>query len=213
MESEIHILYLEDEKVLAQKTKLILEYENYTVTHVQNGIEGLEKAREFTPDLVICDIGMPLMDGYEFYEAFKKLGKKEVPFIFLSAFSQQADIRKGMNIGADDYLTKPIVRTELLDAINTRLAKRNDINNVIEELTKKYSNEIAARDNCLKDIAQNQSHVIRAPLATLMAVVNLIDIDKIDGDNKILVNMLAPLTEKLDAVIRENVYQINQITD
>ena len=102
----------------------------------ENGKEGVQKARTLHPDLIICDIMMPEMDGYEtLYLLSKNEETRNIPFIFLSAKAEKGDARKGMNLGADDYLTKPFEEMELLHAIETRL-KRS------EELKKEFTGGI-----------------------------------------------------------------------
>lgn len=118
------ILLIEDDKTVRENTAELLELSNYEVETASNGRIGIEKAPVFRPDVVVCDIMMPEMDGYEVLE---NLSKNEVlrhiPFIFLSAKTDHKDVRRGMNLGADDYLTKPFEEEELVDAIESRLAK------------------------------------------------------------------------------------------
>ncbi|AUC75414.1 response regulator [Olleya sp. Bg11-27] len=118
------ILLIEDNQDVRENTADILELENYTVITAENGKIGVEKALEHTPDIIICDIMMPVLDGYGVFESLSKNHKTaSIPFIFLSAKSEKTDIRKGMNIGVDDYLTKPFEEDELLDAITCRIKK------------------------------------------------------------------------------------------
>ena len=103
---------------------LLLEMEGFEVVTAENGREGVAKARETRPDVVICDVMMPELDGYGVIQALR--ADKETattPFIFLTAKGDKADLRIGMNFGADDYLTKPVIREDLLAAINARLAR------------------------------------------------------------------------------------------
>ncbi|MDB5253566.1 MAG: transcriptional regulator [Flaviaesturariibacter sp.] len=117
------ILLIEDNDDLRENTAEILALSGYEVLTAADGKQGVEMALAGRPDLVLCDIMMPGVDGYAVLhmlhsnEALKKL-----PFIFLSAKSERSDFRRGMELGADDYLTKPFSTTELLTAIETRLA-------------------------------------------------------------------------------------------
>jgi len=118
------ILIIEDDTVLRETTAEILEIENYKVVTAPNGKRGVEQARIILPDLILCDIMMPEMDGYELLKILSKDKKtKRIPFIFMSAKTEMKDVRKGMDLGADDYLTKPISEELLLSAIGSRLAK------------------------------------------------------------------------------------------
>ena len=116
------IVLIEDSPDLRETTQEILELADYKVFTAENGKAGIELVKSEKPDLVICDIMMPELDGYG---VLKILGKNPetagIPFIFLSAKTEKSEVRKGMNLGADDYITKPFDDTELLDAIDTRL--------------------------------------------------------------------------------------------
>ena len=121
------ILLIEDDADMRDNTAEILELAGYTVVTAENGRRGVEMARNHAPDLVVCDIMMPELDGYG---VLHMLGLNpataEIPFIFLSAKAERGDVRKGMELGADDYLTKPFEENELLNAVETRL-KRSEL--------------------------------------------------------------------------------------
>jgi len=119
------VLLIEDNPDVRENTAEILELANYHVTTAENGKIGVEKALNEHPDLIICDIMMPELDGYGVLHILSKnRNTAKIPFIFLTAKTDKMDFRKGMNMGADDYLTKPFEDTELLDAIESRLKKR-----------------------------------------------------------------------------------------
>lgn len=120
------ILIIEDDASINESIKDFLENEDFEVFSAQNGKDGLEIALKSKPDIIVCDILMPGMTGYE---VLAELSKEEadIPFIFLTAKIERDDIRKGMEIGADDYLTKPFRLEELLTAVNVRLKKRERI--------------------------------------------------------------------------------------
>ncbi len=121
------ILLIEDDKDVRENTAEILELANYKVITAENGRRGVEMARTGRPDLILCDIMMPELDGYG---VLHMLGRDpstaDIPFIFLTAKAERGDVRKGMELGADDYLTKPFEENELLNAIEGRL-KRSDL--------------------------------------------------------------------------------------
>ncbi len=118
------ILLIEDNADIRENTAEILELPGYKVITAENGKQGVELAIEHKPDLIICDILMPVLDGYGVLHAIhKNEGIKNTPFIFLTAKTERSDFRKGMELGADDYITKPFDGTELLNAVDSRLKK------------------------------------------------------------------------------------------
>lgn len=118
------ILLIEDNEDIRNNTAEILEISNYKVIVAENGKVGVKKALEQKPDLIICDIMMPVLDGYGVLHAVHKNETiKNTPFIFLTAKTERSDFRKGMESGADDYITKPFNGTELLNAVDSRLKK------------------------------------------------------------------------------------------
>ncbi|MCB0772425.1 MAG: response regulator [Flavobacteriales bacterium] len=118
------LLLIEDDADVRDNTAEILELANYRVLKAENGKKGVDIARRELPDLVLCDIMMPDLDGYG---VLHMLGRNpetaEIPFIFLSAKAERSDVRRGMDLGADDYLTKPFEESELLNAIEGRLKR------------------------------------------------------------------------------------------
>ncbi|XCF07665.1 response regulator [Tamlana crocina] len=118
------VLLIEDDIILRENTAELLELSEYLVTTAPNGKIGVEVAKTHLPDIVVCDIMMPEVDGYGVLEALSKNDRtKHIPFIFLSAKTERKDVRKGMDLGADDYITKPFEEEELTSAIESRLAK------------------------------------------------------------------------------------------
>ncbi len=118
------ILIIEDDPGIRRGLALTLKTEGYRVTEAENGRAGLEAAGTQLPDLVLCDVNMPEMDGYAVVEQLRRMpALASTPFIFLTARGEHADVRKGMALGADDYLIKPFTRAELLEAITGRLKK------------------------------------------------------------------------------------------
>jgi CRP-like cAMP-binding protein/CheY-like chemotaxis protein len=121
------ILLIEDNKDVRENTAEILTLAQYNVITAKNGKEGVELVQSEKPDLIICDIMMPVLDGHGVLHMLSKNEEtSSIPFIFLTAKAERNDFRKGMEMGADDYLTKPFDDVELLNAIESRL-KKNDI--------------------------------------------------------------------------------------
>jgi CRP/FNR family transcriptional regulator, cyclic AMP receptor protein len=118
------ILLIEDNDDIRENTAEILELAGYKVITAGNGKVGVEKALAQRPDLIVCDIMMPVLDGYGVLHVISKNPElSTVPFIFLTAKTERGDVRKGMELGADDYITKPFSDTELLTAIESRLRR------------------------------------------------------------------------------------------
>lgn len=120
------VLLIEDDADMRENTAEILELANYRVLKAANGKQGVEFARREKPDLVLCDIMMPELDGYGVLHLLgRDPATAELPFIFLSAKAERGDVRRGMELGADDYLTKPFEESELLNAVEGRI-RRSD---------------------------------------------------------------------------------------
>lgn len=118
------ILIIEDQAPMRRNVALMLQMEGYQTCMAENGRVGIEVAKKERPDLVLCDVMMPELDGYAVVQALREDDAFDnTPFIFLTAKSDRSDVRIGMNFGADDYLTKPVVRDDLLAAVQTRLAR------------------------------------------------------------------------------------------
>ncbi|HYG24234.1 MAG TPA: response regulator transcription factor [Verrucomicrobiae bacterium] len=118
------ILVIEDEPEMRRNLATILRLEQFHPIPAENGRVGIELAASQNPDLILCDVMMPELDGYGVLQALRENAQTvAIPFIFLTAKGEKPDVRAGMNLGADDYLTKPVPKVELLEAIRTRLAR------------------------------------------------------------------------------------------
>jgi DNA-binding NarL/FixJ family response regulator len=118
------ILIIEDEPRTRANLKTILEMEGYAVTAAENGRIGCERARQDRPDLIVCDVMMPEMNGHGVLQALRSdPATAAIPFIFLTAKGEKSEMRAGMDLGADDYLTKPASATDLLSAVRARLKR------------------------------------------------------------------------------------------
>jgi len=119
-----HVLLIEDNVEMAENITSILELASYQVSHASNGKDGVSLAKEIHPDLILCDIMMPELDGYGVLHILNNdPDTARIPFIFLTAKSDKSDFRTGMNLGADDYLTKPFDGVDLLKVVEMRLKK------------------------------------------------------------------------------------------
>lgn len=128
------ILLIEDNKELRENVAELLELSDYEVFEADNGINGVEQALQHKPDLILCDVLMPSLDGYGvLHMVQKKPELQHTSFIFLTALNDSADLRKGMMLGADDYITKPFDNADLLNAIEVRLHKAEVNQHLVED--------------------------------------------------------------------------------
>ncbi|AFY37537.1 response regulator receiver modulated diguanylate cyclase/phosphodiesterase [[Leptolyngbya] sp. PCC 7376] len=138
----VKILVVEDDAKIRKNMARLLKLEDHDVLVAENGLEGLDKALSERPDLILCDILMPELDGHEMLQRLKeKAPNYFAPFIFVTAKGSKEDIRQGMTLGADDYLTKPFTRIELLDAVSSRLEKQNAFQKHYQEQLEKIEVE------------------------------------------------------------------------
>jgi DNA-binding NarL/FixJ family response regulator len=118
------ILVIEDEPEMRRNLTTVLRLERFLPLSAENGTAGVELAKKERPDLILCDVMMPQLDGYGVIAALRAdTETAAIPFIFLTAKGEKPDIRAGMNLGADDYLTKPVAKADLLGAIRSRLER------------------------------------------------------------------------------------------
>src|SRR5437762_7008817 len=118
------ILVIEDEPEMRRNITALLRYKAYEPIAAENGRLGVEMARREKPDLILCDVMMPELDGYGVLRTLQADAKLAlIPFIFLTAKGEKDDLRSGMNLGADDYLTKPVANNDLVQAIEARLQR------------------------------------------------------------------------------------------
>lgn len=137
------ILLIEDNKDVRENIAELLELSGYKIEQASNGKEGVLKAKHLIPDLIICDIMMPELDGYGVLDILSHESKTaSIPFVFLTAKAELVDMRKGMNMGADDYLTKPFEEEDLLKAIEVRLSK-------VSALQKDFENSVTGIESLI----------------------------------------------------------------
>ena len=141
------ILVIEDHAHMRENLVLMLKMEGFSVLAAEDGERGIEIARNRASDLILCDVMMPGLDGYAILAALRAdLRTATVPFIFLTAKGEKADLRAGMNLGADDYLVKPVAKHELLAAISARLDRQShhDKRNEIERSQVKLKHDFSS---------------------------------------------------------------------
>ena len=148
------VLIIEDDQIMRENTAEILELSQFEVSTAKNGKEGCKLAQKILPDLIICDIMMPELDGYGVIHILSKDPlTAAIPFIFLTAKAEKSDMRKGMELGADDYLTKPFEDTDLLNAIEARFRK-NDL--IKKQLVQENLENVQGLEE-LRDLSLNKS--------------------------------------------------------
>jgi DNA-binding NarL/FixJ family response regulator len=156
------ILLVEDEDNIRDNISTLLTMTGFSVKATASVEEALAELRSFTPDLILCDVIMQGAHGYILLQTLQKMPDlNNVPFIFLTAKAELSDIRKGMNLGADDYITKPFKHEELVEAINTRLKRVKEVRPVFnpeaETLSKTLQVISKSEIRILKMLAENKS--------------------------------------------------------
>lgn len=160
------ILVIEDERLLREEAVELLTLEGYDVSEAPDGQHGLELALTTSPDLILCDVGMPEMDGYKVLSALRAQPKTQTtPFIFLTAMADRSFMRHGMELGANDYLTKPYTRAELLAAVRTQLEKREAVEQVAQ----------AQQEQVRRSVMRMVTHELRSPLAGMNLAQQLME--------------------------------------
>lgn len=189
------VLVIEDDGSIRDSLLDLLDAEDYIARGGENGLTGLRLVEEFKPDLIICDIMMPDLDGYGVYDQLQaEPATALIPFIFLTAKADRADQRRGMSLGADDYITKPFTRQEILQTIERRLAKR-------AQLVKRYDDKVTA---LVQSISLSLPHELRTPLSGIKTGASVI-VETIDSmspaDIKNVVDIIYQSAERLEHLI------------
>lgn len=170
------ILVIEDETMIRDSIFEILSRKGYEVTKAENGQIGVELAQKELPDLIICDVMMPVMNGFDVLVTLRGNPRTvNTPFIFLTAQADREDFRKGMGLGADDYLTKPFEVNDLLTAIETRLAKQ--------------AATIKKMDDLRLNISAMLPHELRTPLTGILGVSQLLMSSSATAEPEFLTSM------------------------
>jgi len=159
-----HVLVVEDQPPLRVAIQRFLEADGYVVSTANDGAQGLLVMEEDTPDIIVADIMMPNMDGYEFYHAVRARSEwTSIPFIFLTARAQREDVIKGKELGVEDYLVKPVDPEELLVTMRARLARAQAV----------QENAEARLDEIKQQIVTVLGHEMRTPLTYIRGYTEL----------------------------------------
>lgn len=178
------ILVIEDDPVLADNLCQILENEGYDVEYAENGKIGIEKAKKDLPDLIVSDIMMPEIDGFEvLMELSHDEETASIPFIFLTAKSDIDELRKGMSLGAEDYIFKPFNINDLLNSIQIRLKKKEINQHLIEKAKKQIFSKI--------------HHDLRTPMVPILGYSDMIEQEEDVEQIKSMVKVIKQSSKKL----------------
>lgn len=162
----LQVLLIEDDARWRAWVEAHMESTGYQVASAENGQTGLELAGKLKPEIILCDIEMPVLNGYGVLEALRRQPEtSDIPFIFLTSRNARTDQRKGMVLGADDYLTKPFSREELLAAIDGVLRKREALTQRLRHYTEEYRRELAAP----------WAHELLTPLNGILGIASMLE--------------------------------------
>ena len=162
----MRITVIDDDPDVLDTVLRVLQSEGYEVSTAANGNRGIRTVRDVMPDLILCDITMPVIDGYGIFQAVKSdLKTNNIPFVFLTALGSRADQRKGMELGADDYLIKPFNTKELLSCVRTQINKHHSIADRYETTLRLVR----------KNIMYALPHELRTPLSQVIGYAGLLE--------------------------------------
>ncbi|MFP4528293.1 MAG: response regulator [Candidatus Kapaibacterium sp.] len=194
------ILVIEDDLNVLENIVEILEMNDYEVVQAKNGHDGIAAAYSQSPELIICDVMMPGADGYEVLGAVRKNPATfYIPFLFLTAKSAKIDQRRGMELGADDYITKPYRNAEILNAVRIRIEKAREIKKASE----------ANIEELRQNISTALPHEFRTPLNGIYGFVQLLkyDFESLnDEEKKFMIDNIFESTERLNKLIQNFIY-------
>ena len=186
------ILCIEDDPGMRMSVRLILEYEGYEVDEAVDGKEGVDQALKKPPDLIVCDIRMPGLDGFETLEELRKhKSTAHVPFVFLTGEDPRTHLRKGMNLGASDFILKPIDANDFIKAVQVRL----------EEADQRKNESKRAIDELSNNITRALPHELRTPMTGILGLAELLKMQA----GEMLPEEIKELSQSLfDSAVRMN---------
>lgn len=159
------ILVIEDDKFVTKQIIYTLKTQNYVLENARNGAEGINKAKSFKPDLIICDIMMPQMNGFEVLEKLKEaVDTRQIPFIFVTSISDKEHIKNALKMGAEDFITKPFTAAELIESVRERFKNQEIIE---KEVQKKF-------DKLRRNIIYAMPHEFQTPVTTIYGFSELL---------------------------------------
>ncbi len=202
------ILVIEDDQSLKELLIDILENEGYQVFYAHNGKSGIQLAKEIIPDLIICDIMMPGIDGYKVKSSLSEdISTTLIPFIYLSALAEKKDIRMGMELGADDYITKPFKIDEITSAVKARFKKQElytelkNKNNVAQE-EKTELHKIPDTGHVIVEV-NKQPRIIQVSSISCITAFSEYTYVYLGGSEKIIIRRLL---KKWEEILPESIF-------
>jgi two-component system, sensor histidine kinase and response regulator len=200
------ILVIDDTDFIREDIATTLQFEGYDTLTAEDGLAGVEKVRSEKPDLILCDVSMPRLDGFGALEQIRKMEDvSAVPFIFLTAKAEKADMRRGMELGANDYLTKPFTTDELIEAVNAQFRKLDQIQGMIAQKVTTQVNELGA------NISYALPHEFRTPLTGIISSTDMIDMLANDFKNGKPIDSAE--LESIAHDIRESAERLRHLTE
>ncbi|MBN1430560.1 MAG: response regulator [Anaerolineae bacterium] len=190
---EGNILLVDDDSALLEAVTDLLEVNNFHVVTAIDGKTALEIMRDYTPDLIISDITMPIMDGYQFFDTVRQNSAwTPIPFIFLTARGQQMDVRTGYSLGADDYLVKPFEPEDLIIKVQARLKR-------VRAIQAATQTEV---DHMKQQLIAIFSHELRTPLTCIYGYANILHEDHAVMDDRTMTQMLDEVADGAERLVR-----------
>jgi light-regulated signal transduction histidine kinase (bacteriophytochrome) len=199
------ILIIEDNISLNEELIDWFTFEGFEAWSADNGLKGIEMAIQLLPDIILCDIMMPDMIGTEVIGNLRKNNSTRlIPFIFMTALSGRVNIRTGMELGADDYITKPFTRLELIKTVNTRLKKAENISEHTDTKAQERTAQLDFTNRELEAFSYSVSHDLHTPLRALNGYASMLIEDYselLDSEGKRMLNAIVDQSNKMGCLI------------
>jgi DNA-binding LytR/AlgR family response regulator len=204
--NNIKILLIDDDKSIRESTQELLEIVGYEVKVADDGAKGIQLAQKYRPDVIICDISMPVLDGYSIFKELSKIPETSViPFIFLTAKTEMADMKYGLQIGADDYLCKPYTSDELINSIELRIKKKDRLKEfyINESSDNGYNKKAMDKESQLLLMVENRPHNFKIGcIKYIKSLEKYSEVYTTDG-KKIIVNKLM---KEWETILPDNLF-------
>ncbi len=208
MSSMAKVLVIEDEESVRFNILELLEAEGFDAVGAAGGQQGVALALALKPDLILCDVMMADLDGYGVLEQLRtRPDTSMIPLIFVTAKTARSDLRQGMNLGADDYLTKPFSHRELLEAVKVRIRRHHQVTKLQQQL------QALQRLNILKDdLISSVSHDMRSPLMTMKLAIEMLQIKPDSPQREHYLNILKQECLRETELV-DNLLELQQLED
>lgn len=199
------ILIVEDYRPLREEITDWLRFDGFEVYNAENGNDGVKQATLHIPDLILCDIMMPGIDGTEVLTILQEQeSTQHIPFIFMTALATRDNVRSGMNLGADDYITKPFTRKDLLATIGTRLRKSDGLRDKADARITEQTEQLQTQNEYLEAFNYSISHDLRAPLRIISGFAGMLlseNAEQLDDNGKRMLGIISANAKKMGIMI------------